>query len=172
MSGWLAVEREHRRRLDPPQKHVGRHGCSGDLQRKVLAIDEEVDVVSPVLLECRLDLDEAQLMREQRRAEARREEQRRDKPARNHFRSKVMDAHQLSQSTPASTGAASMCTALISQKPACARRTVTRPLASVRARTAFSGSSLLIATTSTFAIGLPRNDNDSGKSPPARIAYG
>src|SRR4051812_22111367 len=137
----------------------------------MLAVDEEVDDVGAVLSKRRLDLHEAQLVREQRKAERGGETEQAE--ASLHFgSSNDIDAHQLSQSTPASAGAASMCTALITQKPACASRSVARPFASVRTRTALSGSSLLMATISTFAIGLPRNARETGSSPAACIAYG
>src|SRR5262249_38871064 len=112
----------------------------------------------PVFAEIGIHLHDPQLVRERRR----REQQRGD------YSSNVSEAHQLSQSTPESGGADCMCTALISQKPPCGMRSDTRPRASVRARTALSGSDLLRATTSTFAAGLPRNSSVSGNSSPTR----
>src|SRR3954453_14970556 len=121
----------------------------------MFAVDEQVDDIGAVLPKHRFDLHQAELVREKREAERGGKTKRREEAPAHLGSSNVIEAHQLSQSTPASAGAASMCTALISQKPACASGSVTRPFASVRARTAFAGSALLIATTRTFAIGFP-----------------
>src|SRR6476646_5053662 len=136
----------------------------------MLAIDEHVDDVAAVLAKVPFDLHQAELVREQRQTK-RAKKKRREQPSPHRGSSKVIDAHQLSQSTPTSAGAASMCTALISQKPACPSGSVTCPFASVRARRTLAGSSLLMATTCTFAIGLPRNRSRSGNSRARFIAY-
>src|ERR1051325_3410074 len=105
------------------------------------AIDAQLDDVRAVFAERRLHLHDSELVCEQRSGEVKQ-----DESAFHCASSNVTEAHQLSQSAPESGGAGSMCTALISQKPGRGRWSVARPRASVRARTACSGLSLLMAT--------------------------